>query len=293
MRRLQWRLEAVLVRGLLALSRALGPVRASGLGGALARTVGPLLPVSRIGLRNLELAFPGSDPAWRRATLRGVWDNLGRTALEIPHVPALRETASGPGWELQGRENLPAAGRMVMVSAHLANWEMLPQAAAQLGIRLGGFYRAPDNPLVDSLLLKMREGGADLPLFRKGARGTRLALRHLSTGAPLGLLVDQKLNEGMELDFLGHPAMTTTAAAELALRFECPLIPVRLERLGPARLRLVVEPPLPLPPGEDRQDAARQLSQQVNDRIGAWVRARPAEWLWLHRRFPARFYRRG
>lgn len=291
-RRLWWRMEGGLVRGLLALARALGPRRASALGGAVARTLGPWLPVSRIGRRNLALAFPGSDAAWRERVLRGAWENLGRTALELPHLAALRRTESGPGWELVGAEHLPTGGtRFVFVSAHLANWEVLPLVAREYGLHMASLYRAPDNPHADAALRQMREGGVDLPLFPKGSKGARLALRHLAAGHALGLLVDQKLNEGLELPFLGHPAMTAPAPAEMALRFRCPLIPVHVERAGPGRFRVVVEPPLPLPQTGDHHADVRSTMLAVNARIEAWVRARPEEWLWLHRRFPARYYK--
>jgi len=138
----------------------------------------------------------------------------------------------------------------------------------------------------------MREGGAEMPLFPKGSRGARLALRHLAEGEALGLLVDQKLNEGLELPFLGQPARTTSAPAEFALRFRCPVIPAHAERIGPCRFRVVLEPPLPLPQSGDRAADVRALTMALNARIEAWIRARPQEWLWLHRRFARAAYRR-
>jgi KDO2-lipid IV(A) lauroyltransferase len=291
-RRLWLRIEAALVRGLFALARRLGPERASAMGGNMLRRIGPRLPVSAVGRRNLALAFPGHDPAWREAVLRDTWENLGRTMLEMPLVAGMRETASGPGWELVGEENLPAAGtRMVMFSAHLANWELLPRAGLRFGIQLASLYRAPDNPFVDAEVRRMREGGADLPLFPKGARGARQALRHLSQGGALGLVVDQKLNEGLSIPFFGHPAMTAPAVAEFALRFRCPLVPAYVQRIGPARFRVVVEPPLVLPESGDHAADVHAVMVAVNARIEAWVRARPGEWLWLHRRFPKDMYR--
>lgn len=301
-RRLRWWVEAQGARLALALARGLGPLGASALGGHVLRALGPWLPVSRIGRRNLELAFPDSDSSWREAVLRDAWENLGRTVMELPHLPRLprrQPGEAGPGWELEGTENLPAGeGRVIFVSAHLANWETLPLAAQAMGLQMASLYRAPDNPLVDAVLRGMRRGGADQPLFPKGSRGARLLLKHLSEGKAAGLVVDQKLNEGVELPFLGQPAMTATGAAELALRFGCPLVPVRVERIGPCRFRAVVEPPLALPaaegaePAGGRAAAAVALTQAINDRISAWIRARPGEWLWLHRRFPRAVYRR-
>jgi KDO2-lipid IV(A) lauroyltransferase len=282
----QFRLEYAAVRLLLGLSRLLGPVAASNFGGWLARLVGPVLPVSRVARSNLARALPELPAAARNRALRGMWDNLGRTVAELPHLPALQ-------WEVVGAEHLAPlverGGPAILVSGHLANWEVLPPALARMGIRMGSVYRAADNPAVDALVNACRAAavpGAPLPLFPKGAAGARAALRYLANGGVLGMLADQKLNDGIAVPLLGHPAMTAPAPALMALRFRCPLIPGRVERLGPCRFRLVVEPPLPLPEGGDRHAAVRALTLAINDRLSAWVRDRPAEWLWLHRRWP-------
>ena len=286
MRRAQFALEGAAARLVFGVARALGPAAASDLGGWLARGIGPLLPVSAIARRNLALALPDLDAAARRRVLRGMWDNLGRSVAELPHLAALR-------WEIVGAEHLaPIAahgGPAILVSGHLANWEVLPPALARLGIRMGSVYRAADNPAVDALVNGFRAGavqGDPLPLFPKGAQGARAALRFLAQGGVLGLLADQKLNDGIPVPLLGQVAMTPPAPAQLAIRFGCPVIPGRVQRLGPCRFRLVVDPPLVPPAMADRQAAIRALTGAINDRLGAWIAERPQEWLWLHRRWP-------
>ncbi|HTR17703.1 MAG TPA: lysophospholipid acyltransferase family protein, partial [Acetobacteraceae bacterium] len=108
----------------------------------------------------------------------------------------------------------------------------------------------------------------------------------LARGGYLAMLTDQKMNDGVEARFFGLPAMTASALAALALRFRCPVVPSHVERIGPARFRLICEPPLPLPDSGDRQADIRQLTQQVNDALERWIRERPESWLWLHRRWP-------
>ena len=290
---LQHRIEAVLARAALHLLRRLGPVRASNLGGATARAVGPLLAVSAVADGNLRRAMPELDGAARRRLIRGVWDNLGRTVAELPHVGGLRATPAGPGWEIEGAEiaELLAAegGPAVLFSAHLANWEVLQPVAAAFGIRLATFYRAAANPLVDRMLrdLRRRAAGADVPMFAKGAAGARGALAHFGAAGILGMLVDQKMNDGIEIPFFCLPAMTAPAAAAFALRFRCKLVPVQVQRLGPARFRITVAPPLALPESGDRTADIAAVMGQVNAAVEGWIRARPAEWLWLHRRWPA------
>ena len=289
--KLAHRLEAAVILGALRLLRLLGPAAASNLGGAVARMVGPLLPVSRVARANLRAAMPELDGAAQRRVVRGMWDNLGRTACELPHVGSLRPTERGPGFELGGEDGLrwlrAHEGAVILVSGHLANWEVLPAAAALHGLPMASFSRAASNPLVDQIITDLRRtAGADMPMFAKGALGAKQAYAHLAGGGRLGILMDQKLNDGIKASLFGLPAMTAPAAAAMALRFNCPVLPAYAVRLGPARFRLVCEPPLPHPATGDRRADTAALTQQVNDRLEAWIRARPAEWLWLHRRWP-------
>lgn len=291
------RLEALAARTALAVLRRLGPVGASNAGGAVCRIIGPRLPVSRIADANLRLAMPELDASARRAVIRAVWDNLGRTVGEFPHIAALPENpASGPGWDVVGAEHLAAqvarGGPVIFMSGHIGNWEMLPPGVARHGLPFASFYRAAGNPLVDSMIRALREAamGETVPMFAKGARGARGALAHIARGGRLGMLVDQKMNDGIEATLFGHPAMTAPALAAMALRYRCPVIPGYVERLGPARLRIHVEPPLALPDSGDRQTDILALTQAVNDRLERWVRARPGTWLWLHRRWPKSSY---
>lgn len=98
--------------------------------------------------------------------------------------------------------------------------------------------------------------------------------------------MDQKLNDGIAVPLFGRPAMTSPALAELALRFRCPVVPGHVERIGPARFRMIPEPPLMLPETGDREADIASLTRQVNECLERWIRARPESWLWLHRRWP-------
>jgi KDO2-lipid IV(A) lauroyltransferase len=295
------RAEYGLVRGLFALLRALPPAAASSLAGLVARAIGPLLPVSRVAHDNLRAALPGMDAAARRRTVRGVWENLGRTLGELPHLGDLRETSAGPGFEVVGGDILRAlaakGGPALMASAHIGNWEMLPVICSAYGVRASSLYRAAANPLVDAAIGALRaramdDGGPPVPMFAKGAAGGRAAAAHLARGGYLGMLMDQKLNDGIEARLFGMMAMTAPAAASFALHFRAPLLTGHVERLGPARLRLVVGPPLPMPHTGTRAGDVAALTQALNDAFEVWIRARPESWLWLHRRWPKDVVRR-
>jgi KDO2-lipid IV(A) lauroyltransferase len=241
---------------------------------------------------NLRRVMPELDAAARRQIIRGVWDNLGRTAAELPHLVLLQRTADGPGWECDDDSQLrmlrASGGPAILFSGHLANWEIGLSVAATLGLRVSWFYRPASNPVVDRLLRALRREatGGDVPMFAKGAPGGRAAMAHLRRGGLLGMLVDQKLNEGIAVPFFGRDAMTTTALAQFALRLRCSVIPIHPVRLGPARFRVICEPSMVLPDTGNRAADVRALTSEMNRVLEGWIREQPDCWLWLHRRWP-------
>jgi KDO2-lipid IV(A) lauroyltransferase len=271
----------------LALLRRLGPVRASNFAGRLARMIGMRLPVCRVADRNLRAAFPDMPADERQRVIAKVWEMIGRNVGELPHLSVIRESASGPGWEIIGRENLPP-GQAIFFSAHCGNWEMVLPIAYQLGIPVSGFYRRPSSPMMDRIIGSQRMAalGPGVAMFPKGAQGARQALAHLVAGGSLGRVVHQKITAGIAVPYSGRPAMTAPAAAQFALRFGLPLVPIRVQRLGPARVRLIVEPALDVPLSGARQADVLALATAMNATVERWVRAEPGSWLWLHKRWP-------
>jgi KDO2-lipid IV(A) lauroyltransferase len=281
-------LEAILVALMLVVFAALPLALASALGGTIARTLGPLSGASRRAERNLALAFPEKSRTELGAIVRGMWDNLGRVFAEFPHVRRLKVYGPQSPVEVVGAEHID---RMrddgepgIFVTGHFGNWELIPPAIVQRGLRLTYFYRIPNNPMVDRMLRAMRhgEGVEQIP---KGAEGARRSLRVLSGGGHLGILTDLKTNEGIPVPFFGRPAMTAPAVAQLALRFGCPVCLVRAERIEGARFRLTVLPPIrPRETGGRSGDIASFMTE-VTAAIEGWIRERPEQWFWLHRRW--------
>ncbi len=291
----RWRCaaEVTLLRGLIGVLRRLGPVRASNIMGALCRAIGPRLPVNRVAEANLRAALPHLDAQERHRIIGAMWDNLGRTAGEFPHLADLpKDSQAGPGWEMVNDHLLHAqaarGGPAIFVSGHIGNWEMLPAAVARYGMAFSSVYRRASNSTVDAVILELRRRamGQAVPMFPKGAKGARAAFVHMRRGGYLGMLTDQKMNDGIEARLFGLPAMTAPAAAALAVRFGCPVIPGRVQRVGPARFRLIVDEPLLPRPGAGTQEAVAEMTQAINDRLERWITERPADWLWVHRRFP-------
>ena len=292
--RVRYVFEAVGLTLALGFLRLLSPEAASNLGGFLGRTIGPRLGVTSRARRNLRLAFPDKPEGEISRIVRDMWDNLGRVAAEYPHLARITAPDSGRVTldveSVRDLRDRKTAG--ILASAHLANWEILPVTAARFGLDMTGIVREPNNPLVRPLMDRLRgvAGGGRAP---KGKDGAKQAIEVLRSGRVLGLLFDQKLNDGIPVPLFGVDAMTAVAPAQLALRFGCPIVPVRVERTGPARFRMTSQAPIEVPDTGNRREDVARVTGQLNGILEDWIRARPEQWLWLHRRWPEAAYRQA
>ena len=266
--------------------RALPLDAASALGGALARAIGPLLPPHKVARANLRAAFPEKSEAEIAAILSGMWDNLGRTFFEIPHIVSMVEIGRV---EFTGLEHVEALRDDSLPglfwSAHTGNWELTCIGARVVGMPLHRIYRRANNPKMECLFRESRDF-VEGELLPKGAAGAKRALQLLHKGGHLAMMVDQKMNDGIAVPFFGRAAMTAPALATFALRYRCPMVALRAIRLKGVRFRIDFYPPCILEPTGDRPADELAAMTEVNRTIETWVREHPEQWLWVHRRWP-------
>ena len=283
-----YRLQAL---GLWLLFRFFGALpldTASALGGWLARRLGPFSGAHRTAVINLSRALKYKKRSELAEILAAMWDNLGRCLAEYPHLGRLMTDSTRV--EVVDATNCLARLRddgvgAILVGMHAGNWELSTVPGFRAGLKQHHFYRAPNNPFVARIILKMRAAMGQEGYLPKGADGARQAAALLKNHAHIGLLVDQKQNEGIAVPFFGRDAMTTTAPAAFARRFDLPIVADRVVRLKGARFRIYVEA-VEVSKTEDRAADVIATTRRINQMLENWVRQNPAQWLWVHRRWP-------
>ena len=263
---------------------------ASAIGGWLGRKLLYRTRVTARARANLAAAYPNMSENERKKIVREMWDNLGRNVAEYAHLGKMSIGGERPRIEIAGLKNYEQAAAtgksIIFISAHFANWEVMPFAAAQYGVDGGEVYRPVNNPFVDRWLVRQRQQSGPREQIAKGAQGTRRIFTLLRSGKAIFILVDQKTNEGLAVPFFGRDAMTTPAPAALALKLGSVLLPISNERLDGARFRMTVHPMIEFEPGGDHARDVLALTARINATIEECVRYRPSQWLWIHRRWP-------
>ena len=261
---------------------------ASNLGGWLARTLGPLSKPWQIARRNVARAMPEASMAEQRKIVRDAFDNFGRSMVEYSHLRQLWRRrwdgiidvqGDGLAWAIQDRR--PS----IVFTAHIGNWELAPLVLAARGKPALLVYRAPNNPLVDTMIANVRSQYA-AGLAPKGADGLRQIISHLQDGGTVYMVVDQKTNTGPAIPFFGRGAHTGKAIARIAMKYGCQLIPAHCERVDGSRFRITFEPPWKIEGNASDENDVYSALSRINTKIEDWVRASPGQWMWMHKRWP-------
>jgi KDO2-lipid IV(A) lauroyltransferase len=158
-----------------------------------------------------------------------------------------------------------------------------PLAALSVGKNVAAIYRPLNNPLLARLLTR-RQDTYSGDIYRKGREAALGMVTSLRKGQMMCLLVDQQLREGMNVPFFGHPARTSISHIKIAIKKQVPILFMRTERVGPARFRVTISPPIDLPKTAD--DATiLMIATDINSELERWIRAAPEQWFWPHRRW--------
>jgi KDO2-lipid IV(A) lauroyltransferase len=249
----------------------------------------------------MEFALPEFDVARREGLARDVFIHLGRGLAELVLLRGRQRAALLERICVEGLENLEKAerqtlsGGVLIVTAHLGNWELACAKAAALGIPISVVYRGLHQPAFDRAMLGLRELALEtsgeqpmieqIPMGRAGIP----VIRALEAGRKVVVLLDQdaRREEGVFVSFFGHTASTRYGPLVLAAGRGVPLLMVFVRRDPDGRThRLRFHPALQLESGpSDDQEVLRRNVQRVTAVIEKEIRASPGQWIWTHRRW--------
>jgi len=248
-----------------------------------------------ITLSNLSLALGDEMGADRRHALaKSVYRNLGQILFEVGWSLAVDWATLYRHITIEGLEHYQAAyqqGRGVLViTAHLGNWELLPVVAKQADIPINIVYRPLDFKPLDRLFERTRSRfGAKLIVSRRALLKIRRALKK---GEAVAMLMDQNVDyyDGVWVDFFGHPACTTKAMAVIAMKTGAAVLPVFLYRQADGFRAVFGQILTPAASTGDQRKDVEARTAQYTKVIEEGIRAEPDQWFWVHRRWKTKTF---
>ena len=289
-----WLAEAGIFRAFFGLLGLLPVETASRLAQRLAMAVGPHLKKHKVFMRNIELAFPDKSAQQCEVIVRGIWANMGAIIGEFPHLQTICQDEKHKRLKIAVAGHIEALQQsggkpVIVVSAHQSNWEVAGAAVSQMGIPCADAYTPMGNPWLNRMISKYREV-LGVKFFPR-ENSMKPMLRHLANGESLGFFMDQRIDDGQPVPFMGMDKMTTVVPAKLGLRFDCQILPLRVQRQGDAQYLVTFYPPVQVD-DEDADEAEKilQITRKINGYLEHWVRESPMEWFPSKRRWDKSAY---
>ena len=280
-------LEYFLLISFYKISKFIGIRFSSLLGGVVLFVYGKFSLKNKIALKNLNKVFPSKNLKQKKTIINRMWFHFGRVIGEYPHLEKINALGS-ENITIEGLENLTDPLKKnkncLFFSAHLGNWELTSHPLTELGYTISFIYRPPNNPFVDNLLRRIRKKYG-VNLIRKGPSGAKECIKVLkSNKGNIGMLMDQKMNDGIKANFFGYKVMTASAIARFAIKFKCPIIPAICKRVNGTRFLIKYYP-------EIKYEKILELESELNiinylnRYIETWIKESPEQWIWVHNRW--------
>ncbi len=269
------------------LFKILGVRISSFLGGSILLCYGLFSRRNNIVKKNLKRVFPQITEKKQNQIINEMWFHFGRVIGEYPNLNRL-EIGENKNISVSNEENLikPLQNNKncLFFSAHLGNWELTSHALTENGFNINFIYRAPNNKYVDDLLRKIRFRYG-VGLIKKGPEGARECIKVLSNnGGNIGMLIDQKMNDGISTKFFNKNVMTPSAIAKFALKFKCPIIPAFCIREYGTNFRIEYLEPISYEKIKSLS-SEEKIMNHLNKIVEIWIRKYPDQWIWIHNRW--------
>ena len=233
-------------------------------------------------LKNLGLIFPNLSKNEKSTFLKEFSQNLGTTFTEFLFNDDFHNkqkiNLKDPGKLDPIRSAVKNNQPVIIVSGHFGPWEAVRAVLRKNGLEAGAVYRKSRNIFYQPYHHKTISAGGS-PLFQTGRKGTGEMIRYLKTGGIICLMIDQSVSDGHYLDFLGKPAKTSLAVANLAIKYNAILVPAYAVRgKDKASIQVELESPIPI-------TAPNDMTEKVLLGLEKKILANPTQWYWVHNRW--------
>jgi KDO2-lipid IV(A) lauroyltransferase len=242
--------------------------------------------------RDVANAFPDRSPAERAEIVRRSYRNLADVMVEAfwgfgASAQALRRRVVMENPEVV-RECVDAGQSVVLLTAHYGNWEWLLLAAGvHFGIEIDVVYQPQRVAAVDAFLREARSRFGSKLIPRKEFIYDLLS-RAGQTRA-YALIADQtpkhKGDPRHWTRFLNQDTAFFVGAGKIAKFLDAKVLYVRMRRVGRGRYSVELSQ-LAAPPYDEVEDV--QIVESFARNLERDIRASPADWLWLQKKWKIR-----
>ncbi|OPZ79167.1 MAG: lipid A biosynthesis lauroyl acyltransferase [Alphaproteobacteria bacterium ADurb.Bin438] len=265
----------------------------SDIGGFLLRTLGPLRKEHKLAINNIKKSFPNLSEEEVEKIVHKMWDNVGRTFFEYTKLDYI--VNSGKDFVKINNsyllDEIKENGKpVIFISAHFGNWEVMRYLLVHiLKMSCAFIFRPPNNPYLADIFMNREvsknDDGIEFPAIEKGLNGFKKLMKYMKQDYSLFALIDQKLSEGIKVNFLNRKVFAVPSTAKLAIKLDREVYMTMMRRANKTNFEIdLIKLPKPTITGNEEQDVLN-YTQIMNDYLAEEIKKYPEQWFWVHNRF--------
>jgi len=248
--------------------------------------IGNFFKSKKLTFKNIKKAFKNLNDDEIYDINKKMWFNYGRIFSEYPFIKKFRN--SNIFYEKiiiinqhilnQIKKNNE---QVIFISGHFDNFELMAMFIEKSGIELATVYRPLNNKFLNPQMEKIRKNYICKNQIEKGISGTRELLKLFKKKNSIAVMIDQRVSEGINCEFFGQNALTTTIPAQFVKKFNVRVVPVHIERTSNNNFNLSFSEPIKFNNNESIYD----ITLRLNRVLEKMILKNPDQWIWTHNRW--------
>ena len=247
--------------------------------------LGPIFRSNKILDYNLSVAFPKLDNPKKFKIKKKMWENYGKIFAEYMFIKDFKNKKLSEKIRIENQNILEEIKKdlkpVIFISGHFNNFELMAMCIENSGVQLSTIYRPLNNKFLNPLMEKIRKTYICKNQIKKGFAGTRELLNHFKKGNSIALMIDQRVSEGINCQFFGKEALTTTIPAQFVKKFNSKIIPVYIERDEKDFFNLKINKPIEF----SKVESVKTITLKLNKILEDMIIKNPEQWIWTHNRW--------
>ena len=252
------------------------------------QNIGPLIKSKNIIDDNLYKALGKTKDEKKINIVANMWSNYGKTFVEYIYLNKFRNEnlhvniTKGLNTLLKIKKNNKP---VIFISGHFANFELMSMEITKKKIDLATIYRPLNNIFLNPFMERIRKKYVCKNQIKKGISGIRNAIEYIKNNHSIALMIDQRVSEGKQIPFFNHKALTTTLPAQLALKYNCDIVPVFLYRNKNDTFDMQLHDPISIDRKLNTEVNKLQITINLNKILEEMILKKPEQWIWTHNRW--------
>ena len=282
--------EFISIISLFCIFKIIGLKNASNFGSILGKIIGPFFRKKSTIKKNIKIGLGNIDQKKVGEIINGMWSNIGRTFGEYIFLKNFKLNTTGFNhMKITGIEYLDEIKKsnkpVVFFSGHFANFELMAMELNKFEIKLATIYRPLNNFFLNPLMEYLRIKYICPMQIPKGLTGSREIVKKIKDGYSIALMVDQRVSEGPRISFFNKEAHTTTIPVQIALKYNCKLVPIYIERKNGINFEMIIHKPYEITKTGVNEEDLKNNSLTINQNIEKMIIKNPTQWIWTHDRW--------